>query len=124
MIEPQWNRCRTYINNQSYCLDFLEFEGLSDRKIGPPKIAFFIYRFPNARTVRRTLSELLDCIEFSQPTFNLKQTDFGIRYMHQGLLAGNYFLGMFSSTKTDMHLLQENIKTDAEEISSNLKLKF
>ena len=96
------------------------FEGLSDGKIRPPKIAYFIYRVPDARTVRRSLSELLECIEFSEPTFNLKQTDFGIRYMHQGLLAGNYFLGMFSSTKTDMHLLQENIKNGEPILTANI----
>ena len=99
---PEWfNGYRMYRNgpreNMNLKVDQFYF---SDGRIRPPKIAFFIYRFPNARTVRRTLSAVLDCLEVSLSTFSLKQTDFGIRYMHQGLMTGDYFLGMFSSTKS------------------------
>ena len=40
--------------------------------------------------------------------------------MHLGLLAGNFFLGMFSSTKTDMKLLQENIKNGEPILKANI----
>ena len=56
------------------------------------------------------MSHSIEKNDFSPPTFNINRLDYGARYMHQGVLAGNYFLAILSSSKTDMKLLQQGIK--------------
>ena len=88
----------------------LLMEGLSDGVIRPPKVAYFMYRIPDARDSSKTIEQLLQSIEFSEPTHNEKLFEMKIGYMHEGVLAGDYFLAILSSSVTDISAVMANTK--------------
>jgi len=85
----------------------MTMEGITDGVIRPPRIAYYIYKIPNSKNKKMTIEQILDSAIFSEPTFNFNRKDFGVRYMHQGILAGDFFLALLSSSYIKMKLLRQ-----------------
>ena len=87
--------------------------------IRPPKVAYYMYRIKNARDGKCSIKEILENMEFSEPTYNENKHSLKIGYMHEGVLAGDYFLAILSSTITDMSLIKDNTVNGRPLLESN-----
>lgn len=59
----------------------------------PYKTVYVPYRIPNAKSQKRlTVDEIMDMVEFGEPTSNLSPVDLDCHWFHQAMITENYLV--------------------------------